>query len=91
MQTNYSPEDWRKLRFINYANKLNLSSRKARRRLMLFPLEKIKIEVDKIVDSKYWSCNEPGISYEERKRRFKNMIGVNKPYETNKTFHFLNT
>jgi hypothetical protein len=74
MQSNLSATEWRTLRLKNYGEKLQLSRTKALRRLMLFTdIEKLTKEFDRIVDSKFWSSNEPGLSHEERKRRLKAM------------------
>jgi hypothetical protein len=64
---------WRIDRLDNYAKKLTITRRKATKRLMLFPHEKLVAEFDRIVDKQFWSCNEPGIRYEDRQKRFKKM------------------
>lgn len=74
--------DWYINRLNNYANKLQLSKKKATKRLMLFTdIKKLRREFDRIVDQKFWSSNEPGIRHEERKKRLKAMFHE-QPHQT---------
>ena len=73
--------EWRIQRLTNYRTKLKLSKKKAMAKLMLFHPEEMIREFDRIVDSKFWSSNEPGISHNEKlSRRFEMM----KPYQKKK-------
>lgn len=70
MQENYSLQEWRSDRLKNYCAKLQMSKKKGLKRLMLFTdPQRLTNEFDRICDSKFWSNNEPGISYIERKKR----------------------
>lgn len=72
--------EWYMSRLKNYAAKLQLSQRKALRRLILFTdTEKLRREFDRIVDHDFWSSNEPGLRFEERKKRLKGMYQQPKP------------
>lgn len=69
MKTSLSGQDWLIARFDNYRTKLQLSPRKARKRLMIFHPNELAREYDRICDSPFWSNKEPGISHEQRKKR----------------------
>lgn len=72
MYNNYSIDQWRQERLNNYSQKLLMSKRKALKRLTLFlTIEALVKEFDRIVDRKFWSTNEPGISHVERMKREK--------------------
>lgn len=67
MKTTLTPEQWYLKRFEHYCQKLKLTKHKARKRLMI--CGDLRREFDRICDNKFWSNKEPGISWEERKKR----------------------
>jgi hypothetical protein len=74
MRAEINPQIWREQRLLNYRKRLGLSKLKAYKLLSKFgTIPTLIKEFDRVVDSPFRSNNEPGISFEERKRRAENI------------------
>lgn len=91
----YPQTDWRVNRLTHYAKKLQLSRQKALKRLELFckadehgEFTDLRKEFDRICDKEFWSSNEPGIKFEERQKRLKQMYKPAPPHYIQLTLDF---